>query len=297
MIWLFVGACSEQSALEDTASSSAIEQGSSWKNGFCEEPEISGEPVGQVDCQNDRCRISAGEFWMGSAYSIDECPVRSVTLDEYWIDAKEVSINQWNICKQFGSCTEIPTHCQNWNEAREDYSSNLPINCVTWEQAQDYCSWSGGRLPTEAEWEKASRGNEGAIWAWGSLSPDCDKANFRLASIYCYGGSTNPVDDFEQSRSAYGLWNTNGNVFEWTADFYDAQYYQEENNINPTGPIGDCHTSVEGETGVCQFRVIRGGAYNTTEDVIRSAARSFAEPELVDLNVGFRCAYSASQRN
>ena len=171
------------------------------------------------------------------------------------------------------------------------HQETLPVVCVTWDQAKTYCEWVGGRLPTEAEWEKAARGIEGATWAWGSINPTCNDANFRLASTHCYQGVA-PVGYFEGSRSAYGLWDTNGNVFEWTSDFYDADYYESASVSNPMGPTENCNLAFGEANQECEMRVLRGGAYNTTEDVIRGAARSFAPPDLLDVNIGLRCVYT-----
>jgi formylglycine-generating enzyme required for sulfatase activity len=256
----------------------------------CSGEEPSGIPTGEINCSNGRCLVPTGAFWMGSTLGeADECPLREVALDQFSIDEKEVSIEQWESCQASGECEAIPEHCQHELENRVDYSTEFPAVCITWEQAEKYCQSVGGRLPTEAEWEKASRGESGANFAWGNLSPDCLRANFRLATYYCAIGVL-PVGSHDY-RSAYGLWDTVGNVWEWTADYYDAGYYQDAPMENPQGSTSGCQLTVDGPPQDCSVRVMRGGAFNTTEDVSRGSARSFGAVTLVDVNIGLRCAY------
>jgi len=289
MSWLFF-ACVDTDVRKDTASTN---QPPAVISGYCDEPELSHLPNGNIDCLEDKCFVQEGAFWMGSSLSVDECPVHQVTLDAFYIDAYEVTNRRWNLCVQSGACNPMPSSCMPYQAGYGlDQPDVLPVVCITWPEAATFCSWTGGRLPTEAEWEKASRGTEGAVYAWGSEAPNCDLANFRLASTHCYQNIA-PVGYFAESRSAYGLWDTNGNVFEWTSDYYDANFYEESPETNPLGPEDQCrlfHTEADGE---CTKKVLRGGAYNTTADVIRSGARSFSDIETIDDNIGFRCAYDS----
>ena len=98
------------------------------------------------------------------------------------------------------------------------------------------------------------------------------------------------VGTYTDRVSSYGLWDTVGNAWEWTSDWYDAERYEEMEAVDPPGPE-TCRVVVGGEAGECANRVIRGGAFNTTEDTTRGAARSFAAPTVVDHNLSFRCAY------
>jgi formylglycine-generating enzyme required for sulfatase activity len=90
------------------------------------------------------------------------------------------------------------------------------------------------------------------------------------------------VGSYSEYASPFGLLDVVGNAWEWVADAYDAEEYSTEDTVDPTGP--DCDED-------CAFRVLRGGAYNTTEDTLYTAARSFGRPDVVDNNIGFRCAY------
>jgi formylglycine-generating enzyme required for sulfatase activity len=175
--------------------------------------------------------IPAGEFLMGSdetpfAY---ERPQHIIFLDEYWIDRTEVSNAQYRLCVEAGSCAEP----QSW--ADPNFSSDNQPAIVTWEGAHQYCQWVDGRLPTEAEWEKAARGTDGRMWPWGNefepnranLSDDADGYGF-----------TAPVGSFPGDASPYGLLDVAGNAAEWVADWYDAEYYAHSPARNPTGPGG-----------------------------------------------------------
>ena len=162
------------------------------------------------------------------------------------------------------------------------------MTCLTWQQAADYCDWSGGRLPTEAEWEKAARGTDGAIWAWGAQPPTCNHANFRFVTTYC-NLATVEVGSYPFT-SPFGLSDTVGNVWEWTDDWYDAGYYRDAPDLDPPGP-DSCRMTPEGVKDACEYRVIRGGAYNTPESVVEGSARSIARPDITDPNIGFRCVW------
>jgi serine/threonine protein kinase len=128
--------------------------------------------------------IPAGEFLMGSAdsdsaASSDERPQHRVTLDGYWIDQTEVTNAQYALCVAVGKCQPpSPTSSNSRSSYYGDMQyDNYPVIYVSWDDAQSYCAWAGGRLPTEAEWEKAARGTDGRIYPWGNQSPDCNLAN------------------------------------------------------------------------------------------------------------------------
>ncbi len=248
-----------------------------------------GAVLGQQSCTDGVCEVPAGDFVMGSANPVhpDQCPPRVVTLSAFAIDETEVTAARWKSCVSAGGCQE-PPECP--SEAEYTELGQLPVVCVGWQEAADFCAWAGGRLPTEAEWEKAARGEDGALWAWGSQPPSCERANFRYISAYCQGGIMDVGSYSDDTRSAFGLLDVVGNAWEWTADGYDADYYTEAPDVDPPGPTS-CNIELEREPGECSHRVIRGGGFNTTQDTTLGSTRSFSPPDFWDNNIGFRCAY------
>ena len=245
----------------------------------------TGHAAGTPACSDGRCFVAAGPFWMGSDEE-NACPVRSVDLSAYWIDQTEVTHGQWASCVDAGICEAAPEHCR---YVIEDHDPDKqPVTCIDWNGASAYCAWADGRLPTEAEWEKAARGTEQAEWAWGLASPSCLLANYRFAPTYCFGGLIE-VGYFADVTSPFGLYDTVGNAWEWVSDWYDPRYYRVAANTDPLGP--GCEDADVYDNGACRARVIRGGAFNTTKLTTRAHARSFADPSIADDDMGFRCAY------
>lgn len=247
-------------------------------------PLPSGELVDVMDCTEGVCEVAAGTSWMGAPDIEDACPARYVELGAYAIDQQEATVSKWNRCVSEGDCVELDPACE--SEAEVENAERTPATCISWDEASDYCAWAGGRLPTEAEWEKAARGDEGADWAWGAEPPSCLVANYRYAASYCHYGVIE-VGSFPSVFSSYGLLDSVGNAWEWTQDWYGEDSYAELGDVDPVLDA-DC---VEDEVGDCTFRAIRGGAFNTTVENTRAASRSFTRPDTRDDNLGVRCAY------
>jgi formylglycine-generating enzyme required for sulfatase activity len=171
-------------------------------------------------------QIPAGAFWMGCKSDVDkscfadEKPGREVSLDAFWIDTYEVTVADYRRCVEAGKCLKeniTKYESCNWNKPdRADH----PINCVDWNQAQNYCEWSDKRLPTEAEWEKAARGEDGRVYPWGNTW-DASKANTSEGKL----GRTAPVGSYTSGISPYKVHDMVGNVWEWVQDWYAKDYY------------------------------------------------------------------------
>jgi formylglycine-generating enzyme required for sulfatase activity len=221
-------------------------------------------------------KIPAGEFEMGhSEGDDDEKPVHSVYLNTYKIGRYEVTNGQYGKCVQDKVC--LPS-----GSAIAGYEDHPVVN-VTWQEAQTFCEWLGGRLPTEAEWEKAARGGlEGRLYPWGNDEVICDLGEENGVQFGYCDGDTIPVGSF--GGNGYGLYDMAGNAWEWVADWYDENYYEYSSHENPMGP----------ETG--KYRVIRGGAWNYTVYGLRVAYRSVSYPDSRANFIGFRCASSVDEK-
>jgi len=218
--------------------------------------------------------VPAGEFLMGSPDGVgdyDEHPQHTVYLDAFWIMQTEVTNAQYAKCVAAGVCN-APDNSR-WQDAA--YADH-PVTDVDWDQASEYARWVGGRLPTEAEWEKAARGTDGRTYPWGEEQPDQSRAN-----CCDFVNDTTPVGSYPAGGSPYMALDMAGNVWEWTADWYDSRYYSQSPAQYPTG-------SASGE-----WRVLRGGAFwNDTEDV-RVAYRRRLNPYSLSGLLGFRVASSS----
>ena len=262
----------------------------------------------------DMAYIPGGWFIMGS----DDCgdtpydeegppsekPEHIVYLDSYFIDIYEVTNGEYKVCVDAGVCTppvneQYATPCATAEQRYNDPArANHPVMCVYWEQAMDYCTWAGKRLPTEAEWEKAARGSaDERIYPWGDgLDEECIKANvyYPPPSSPCPGDTTE-VGTHPDGASPYGVMDMAGNVEEWVNDWYAADYYSISPSINPTGPASGTE------------KVFRGGSYQSPSVHMRVSRRvgkcdygsdlylyniSIVDPTVVRPFIGIRCASS-----
>ncbi len=202
-------------------------------------------------------------------------PTRAVAATPWW---RQVEGADWR----------HPDGPQSSLDGRRDH----PAVHVSWDDAQAFCSWSGTRLPTEAEWEYAARGGlDGRDFPWGDdLEPEDQhrmnvfQGTFPASNSAADGfAGTAPVDAYEPN--GFGLYNTTGNVWEWCADWFDPQYYRASPRRDPKGPRAG--TS----------RVMRGGSYLCHESYCRRyrvSARSANTPDSSTGNLGFRVAADPS---
>jgi len=213
--------------------------------------------------------VPPGEFLMGDN-SIPDGPQTTVYLDGYWIYQTEVTNRMYARCVSVGACAPPAQERGTPTYDNPEYG-NYPVVGLSWDMTANYCNWAGGRLPTEAQWEKAARGTTGNPYPWGDESPSCNLAN--LAGCV---SAINSVVVYENGASPFGALDMAGNVFEWAADWYGSNYYGTVPQ-NPSGP----------ETG--EFRVIRGSSFESEMSQAIAAIRHYGNIAYHDRNLGFRC--------
>lgn len=268
-----------------------------------EPPELGSTMVSLIDGMT-MVYVPEGEFVMGSGPSDpdareDEMPQHSPVLSAYWIDQTEVTNAMFALfLQESGNQSEGGALWLTENDPDSRLSQadgqwqveggfeNHPVVEVTWYGASAYCQWAGRELPTEAQWEKAARGTTGFLYPWGNLF-GADLANADNTGDTCTDGAcdsftgTAPVGSFPNGASPFGALDMAGNVWELTADYYGADYY---NTVPPQNPQG----VQEGEN-----RVLKGGSFSSPERVPRGARRGEADPSGSNFNIGFRCALPA----
>jgi serine/threonine-protein kinase len=233
------------------------------------------------------------EAWFRS-----EGPQHQVFLDAFAIDRYEVTNAQFARFAATGYRTTAEADGSGWVRrekggvwAWEDVKgatwrtpggpgtsapADHPVVQVSWHDATAYCAWAGGRLPTEAEWEKAGRGSDGRRYPWGNeWTPARAKARHA-------GKGTVAVGSHPAGVSPYGVHDMAGNVWEWTADWYAPGYYALSPQRGPTGP----------PTG--EQRVLRGGSWINEHFFLVLTHRIEGKPGARANNVGFRCVRGAS---
>jgi formylglycine-generating enzyme required for sulfatase activity len=209
--------------------------------------------------------VPSGEFVMGSEKLANEKPRRKVMLKDFYLDKFEVTNRQYYLfCKDTGR--ELPMHMPDGKipAGRE----NHPVNNVSFADADAYCKWAGKRLPTEEEWEKGARGTDGRVYPWGS-GWDQNLSNNRTRA----GQDTLPVGSIPRGASPYGMMDMAGNVWEWTDSWYKS-YPGAPVNFDDTG----------------KNRVVRGGAYFYSIELLRASYRHPLPPDDVSEYGGMRCA-------
>jgi len=255
--------------------------------------EVPIAPTTPTSAPSEMVRIPAGNFIQGSTdqqvkdiYDVcmwydnydqcwraafeDELPQRRVYVDEFYIDKYEVTNAQYSECVKAGVCA-LPSPMSSNTRIlyfdNPDYA-DYPVIYVTWYDADEYCQWAKKRLPSEAEWEKAARGEDGRLWPWGnSYSSILDRANIRPGEAIpaptpsSFSIDTKPVGRYPGGTSPYGAMDMIGNVYEWVDAWYDKDH-----------------------------KVVRGGSWNCSIGLARTANRGPAPPSKRYFDIGFRCA-------
>ncbi|MCP4601397.1 MAG: formylglycine-generating enzyme family protein [Proteobacteria bacterium] len=203
--------------------------------------------------------VCGGTFDMGSNDGFDdEKPVHSVTVQSFQMTKTEVTFPQYKECHDAGVCTTANTGfgC-NWNNP--DYE-NAALNCASWQQSIDFCTWAGGRLPTEAEWEYAARnGGDNITHPWGEEESSCDYT----VMLDCEGDTLEPCSK-PQGNTAQEICDMIGSMAEWVQDWYRENY----DGAPTDGSAVDTESSDVG-------RVTRGGHTEEADsERLRSTSRS-----------------------
>ena len=243
--------------------------------------------------------IPAGEFKMGSRVDDSDAfkhekPQHVVYLDAFWMDAYEVSNGMFaRFINETGYVTLaekqgysygydanwkwVPISEFTWRNPmgpNTGAEETLPVMHVSFYDAEAYCRWAGGRLPTEAEWEKAARGDDERLYPWGNdFNPNYlrFKSSQGPASVYA----------FPEGVSPFGIHNLAGNAFEWTQDWYHHESYNLSARDNPQGASSG------------EFMVIRGGSWNNSQLRVRVTHRDISKPDYMNHLLGFRCVMDA----
>ncbi|MBN1982445.1 MAG: formylglycine-generating enzyme family protein [Chitinivibrionales bacterium] len=224
--------------------------------------------------------IPGGTFVMGSTGNEDEQPVHTVTISPFQMLAREVSVADYDSCVNRGVCA--PAHyddssCFIWSfsgirrvRLPADFkAANLPVVCVTWNQARTYCRFLGMDLPTEAQWEFAALALSNNTYAWGNSQPGTKTTVSAASRTPAAVGSFPP--------NSFGLYDMTGNVWEWTRDYYEKEYYRYSQQQDPQG------------AEVSRYRSIRGGGWLSPAPLMRIKNRHYFVPESGEMSIGFRC--------
>lgn len=212
--------------------------------------------------------VPPGPFLMGNDEGDpSEKPARTVSLSQgFWISRTEVTAGQY---LAFANATgrEVKTPPK--------WSDQHPITYVSWADADAYCTWAGGQLPTEAQWEKAARGEDGRLWPWGNA--------YDRSFAHVGPGvkpEPKPVGSYPQGASPYGALDMTGNVSEWVKDHYGSSYFAGAPTTDPTGP----------DRGT---RGVRGGSFRVgNPKKLTTTTRAGKSETTRGADTGFRCAFS-----
>lgn len=253
------------------------------------------------DDLTDMIFIPAGEFVMGNDDTVtygeygpqkDESPAHTVYLDAFYIDKYEVTnadfkkfldanpeYEKERIRQKVNS--RLKTQIQWKDKTFPAGKNNHPVS-VSWYEAMAYAKWTGKRLPTEAEWEKAARGGlKNKSYPWGDENATYEHANYEINS------GTTPVGSY--LPNPYGLYDISGNVWEWCLDEYRADFYMKSPDRNPLASKYNIVAITRHYKEVFSPRVLRGGGWVFGPDQLRVSKRYKQPPVESSRSIGFRC--------
>ena len=240
----------------------------------------AGSAAGKRGAPVEWVSIAGGTFTMGAAHVYgDEKPDHQVEIKTFEISKTAVTVEQYTECVIAGRCAKPDSggYC-NWGKAGR---RRHPVNCVDWDQANQYAKFKRARLPSESEWEYAATGegrNQDRKYPWGDEDATCERAVMSVkAGPGCGGGGTLPVCSKPAGNTAQGLCDMAGNVWQWVQDKYRSSY---------AGALADGGASEAGGPE----RVVRGGSWGIDGRLLRSDARGALAPGDVYGDVGFRIA-------
>lgn len=246
--------------------------------------------------------VPGGVFLMGAAAGDpeaepDELPAHEVTLNSFYLDQYEVSVSQYatflntvggyvQSCDGFtcvwtlfeSSFTYLAQNNDGTFLAQPGFEE-YPVNHVSWYGAAAYCESVGARLPTEAEWEFAARTSARYRYPWGDELPSETLALFGGVDVR----DLQPVTSYPDGVNSLQVYGMAGSMWEWTADWYDADYYANSPVVNPPGP----------EMVTAEGRVLRGGGWRDDPLELRATNRRPARPATFERDIGFRCGRDA----
>jgi formylglycine-generating enzyme required for sulfatase activity len=212
--------------------------------------------------------IPAGEFLMGNLETEGKPQPHTVSVSTFLMDKLPLTVGRY---RQFATATGWPLPPDPYWGVHDDD----PVSFVRWDEAKAYCEWVGGRLPTEAEREKATRGTDGRLFPWGPEPPTPERAVFRRN----WGQLGNDTAGIRPTGvSPYGLLDTGGNMWEFCEDWYSPDYFASSPQNDPRGP----------KTG--RARIVKGGSWDSRPTVLSASSRNFAYTGYREGDFGFRCA-------
>ncbi len=266
-------------------------------------PEPSATPPKPREVPEDMLPVPGGTFTMGSddEGEQDERPAHQVTLEDFLLDKTEVTNGAYRACVAEKVCRPYKNDvakAMKYGDEAKFRGDEQPVVGVSWDDAKKYCEWRGKRLPSEAEFERASRGSDGRKYVWGNDAPDAKRHGVFSSGV------TEKVGSRPEGKGPYGHLDLSGNVWEWVDDLYDPDSYKRPSASR--GVPGTCEDILktqdelreagrQGYTGTnpipneCE-RVLRGGAFNYPPKGLRASNRVHHPGTWRLLVAGFRCA-------